>query len=45
MTYEGMWSNDIWHGQGTLLVSDTQFVGQFVNGKKNGRGMQLWANG
>lgn len=30
------------HGQGKLVYSNTTYVGQFMNGKKNGQGVMSW---
>lgn len=40
--YNGMWLNDLYHGQGKLEESGTVYVGAFLNGKKNGRGVITW---
>lgn len=42
MYYEGQWQNDMFHGQGKLVYSNTTYVGQFMNGKKNGQGVMSW---
>lgn len=43
MQYEGEWLNDMMHGQGKLQFSNTTYIGQLLNGKKNGQGVMTWA--
>ena len=34
--YEGHWKNDLMHGYGLELFSDSHYEGYFINGLKNG---------
>ncbi|CBH13402.1 hypothetical protein, conserved [Trypanosoma brucei gambiense DAL972] len=45
--YEGNWSEDEMHGNGTLrfLVSGDSYTGQFVHGVMEGCGTYIWASG
>lgn len=44
VTYIGMWKNDLPHGQGRQIfgAGNANYDGDFVNGKKHGRGIYHW---
>eukprot|EP01124_Arcella_intermedia_P013534 TRINITY_DN19939_c0_g1_i1.p1 TRINITY_DN19939_c0_g1~~TRINITY_DN19939_c0_g1_i1.p1 ORF type:complete len:921 (+),score=252.59 TRINITY_DN19939_c0_g1_i1:23-2764(+) len=45
-TYEGEWSEDLPHGNGTLSYTNgTTYSGEWVNGRKIGQGKIVWPNG
>lgn len=45
-TYEGDWSNNLRHGQGTYTYADSgaKYVGGWVNGRREGIGELIFAN-
>jgi len=45
--YQGSWSHDQMHGQGTLLFRDekSRYAGAFVHGQRNGSGLFVYADG
>ena len=47
LIYEGDWVNNTWHGQGTIVDKELEitFVGNFVNGEKDGNGIEYYNNG
>jgi len=51
LTYTGEWRNGLWHGKGELIETFfykkfvTRYRGEFVNGKKEGKGFQELKNG
>ncbi len=36
--YDGQWTTNNWHGQGTLTSQGSSYTGSFVQGKKEGKG-------
>lgn len=44
--YEGIWENDFKHGKGYERFSNSsKYEGNFMNGKPEGVGIYIWANG
>ena len=44
--YEGYWRDGKLHGRGRTIYPDTpSYVGEFIEGKKNGQGIEYYYNG
>lgn len=45
-SYEGEWSNNLRHGEGTYIFSSSgaRYVGTWVNGRREGTGELLFSN-
>eukprot|EP01054_Gregarina_sp_Poly1_P003455 Gregarina_sp_Poly_1__3454@NODE_1_length_32023_cov_193_025347_g0_i0_p2_GENE_NODE_1_length_32023_cov_193_025347_g0_i0NODE_1_length_32023_cov_193_025347_g0_i0_p2_ORF_typecomplete_len3260_score441_33MORN/PF02493_20/2_5e02MORN/PF02493_20/0_011MORN/PF02493_20/9_5MORN/PF02493_20/6_7e02MORN/PF02493_20/1_9e03MORN/PF02493_20/6_6MORN/PF02493_20/0_94MORN/PF02493_20/9_4e03MORN/PF02493_20/3_3e06MORN/PF02493_20/3_5MORN/PF02493_20/1_9e02MORN/PF02493_20/0_0024MORN/PF02493_20/0_00027MORN/PF02493_20/0_024C2/PF0016 len=38
LMYEGLWSNDVPHGRGTLYAKDGEYDGEWKHGRRHGKG-------
>lgn len=43
--YDGEFNEGVFSGNGTLTTPKGEYVGSFVNGKKNGKGKFRWNDG
>jgi len=44
--YEGSFKNDNFHGHGSYEYADgSKFIGEFVDGKREGKGVETYPNG
>ena len=45
-SYQGQWSNGLFHQFGTYTYKDgRKYIGEWNQGKKNGFGLFIWADG
>ncbi|OMJ80335.1 hypothetical protein SteCoe_19433 [Stentor coeruleus] len=43
--FEGQWKNDLMNGYGVLVSRSFKYVGDWVNGKQSGKGIETWPDG
>ena len=40
--YEGYWQNSLYHGKGNLIDDEGKYDGDFINGIREGKGIQIY---
>ena len=44
-SYEGQWKKGLPHGKGKEIIGNNVYEGNFINGEKNGKGLQQYGDG